>query len=66
MKLQIKSKLASIHDKSDVLDENGNLLYRVHSRALSIHDKTYIEDASGNRSGLYPRESRVDPPCVLR
>ena len=40
--------MASIHDKSDVLDENGNLLYRVHSRALSIHDKTYIEDTSGN------------------
>lgn len=48
MKLQIKSKVVSIHDKIDVLDENENPVYHVHTKALTIHDKTYIEDAAGN------------------
>ena len=48
MKLQIKSKVVSIHDKIDVLDENENPVYRVHTKAVTIHDKTYIEDAAGN------------------
>lgn len=48
MKLQIKSKAVSIHGKTDVLDESGNVVYRTHTKAVSIHDKTYLEDAAGN------------------
>lgn len=48
MQLQIKSKILSLHDKMDVLDENGNVVYRVHTKALTVHDKTYIENAAGN------------------
>lgn len=48
MKLHIKAKVFSIHDKMEVLDENDEVAYRVSSKALSIHDKTRIEDAAGN------------------
>lgn len=48
MKLQIKSKVVSIHDKTDVLDENDNVVYRTHTKALTITDKTVLEDAAGN------------------
>lgn len=48
MKLQIKSKVVSVHEKMDVLNEEGELAYRVHSKMLSIHDKTQIDDAAGN------------------
>ena len=48
MELHIKSKLISIHDKMDILDEDENVVYKVASKALSIHDKTYIMDNKGN------------------
>lgn len=48
MKLQIKSKVMSVHEKMDVLNEDGGLAYHVHSKVLSIHDKTRIDDAAGN------------------
>ncbi len=48
MKLHIKAKVVSIHEKMEVLDENDELVYRVSSKAISIHDKTHIEDAAGN------------------
>lgn len=48
MKLHIKAKVVSIHDKMEVLDESDEVVYRVSSKAISIHDKTRIEDAAGN------------------
>lgn len=48
MKLHIKAKVVSIHDKMEVLDENDEAVYRVSSKAITIHDKTHIEDAAGN------------------
>lgn len=48
MKLQIKSKVMSIHGKTDILDENENVVYRAHTKAVTIHDKTTLEDAEGN------------------
>ncbi len=48
MKLRIKAKILSVHEKMDVLDENDEVLYRVSRKAISVHDKTHIEDAAGN------------------
>lgn len=48
MKLHIKGKVISIHEKMDILDEDDNIVYRVSSKAISLHDKTHIEDAQGN------------------
>lgn len=47
MKLHIKSKLMSIHDKMQILDEQDKIMYEVESKALSIKDKTYIKKADG-------------------
>lgn len=48
MDLHIKSKPISVHNAMEVLDDNDQVVYRVHSKALSVHDKTYLEDAQGN------------------
>ena len=40
MKLRIKAKILSVHEKMDVLDENDEVAYRVSRKAISVHDKT--------------------------
>lgn len=46
--LFIATKFFSLTQRTEVTDEQGNVVYRVRSKAVSIHDKTYIEDADGN------------------
>lgn len=48
MDLHMRSAVISIHNKIEVLSDNDEVMYRVHSKALSVHDKTYLEDANGN------------------
>ncbi len=48
MKLRIKAKILSVHEKMDVLDENDEVAYRVSRKAISVHDKTRIENAAGD------------------
>ena len=48
MNLHIKSKVFSMHNKMEVLDENDEVVYTVSSKAVSIHNKTCIKDRDGN------------------
>lgn len=48
MKLCMKAKIASIHDKIEITDENKNPVYHIQSKLLSVHNVTYLRDA-GNR-----------------
>ena len=56
MKLQMKAKIASIHDKIDITDENGNKLYHIQSKVLSIHNVTYLTRASGEEIAKISRK----------
>ena len=49
MKLYIPSKIMSLHQKMDVLDDNRNVLYRAHSRLVSVTDDTTLDDANGTQ-----------------
>lgn len=48
MKLQMKAKIASIHNKIKILDEHGTPVYHVQSKVISIHNTTYLTDADGD------------------
>lgn len=56
MKLQIKSKLASIHDKMDITNENGEKMYHVQSKVFSIHNFTYLTRATGEEVAKISRK----------
>lgn len=47
MKLYMKAKIASIHDKIEITDENKNPVYHIQSKLLSVHNVTYLRDANG-------------------
>ena len=47
--LFISTKFLSITQKTEITDENGNIVYRSKSRPISLHDKTDITDARGNQ-----------------
>ena len=47
MKLWMKAKIASIHNKIDITDENKTPVYHVQSKVLSIHNVTYLKRANG-------------------
>ncbi|MEV6631812.1 LURP-one-related family protein [Actinoplanes sp. NPDC051470] len=46
--LVIREKFFSIGDDFDVLDENGQKVYRVDGKVLSVRNKVVIEDPAGN------------------
>ena len=48
MKLFVKEKLFSIHNKYYIYSENGELMYEIESKAISIGDKTTIYDKNHN------------------
>lgn len=43
------SKVFSLHQDTDITDEQENVLYRSHSKFFSIRDKTDVTDAAGNQ-----------------
>lgn len=47
MKLKMKAKIASIHNKIGITDEEGNPVYHIHSKVFSLHDTTFLTDAGG-------------------
>lgn len=47
MKLQMRSKIASIHNKIEVTDEYGEAVYHIQSKVVSIHDTTFLKRADG-------------------
>lgn len=56
MKLKMKSKIASIHSKISITDEEGNLVYQVHSKVFSLHDVTYLTDGKGEEIAVITRK----------
>ena len=46
--LVIREKFFSFGDDFDVLDENGQKVYRVDGKVLSVRNKVVIEDPAGN------------------
>lgn len=56
MKLHMKSKLASIHDKITVTDDGGNALYHIQSKLFSLHNVTYLTDGSGQEIAVITRK----------
>ena len=46
--LFIATNFWSFKQKTKIVDDEGNVAYRVQSRAISLHDKTTIKDAKGN------------------
>lgn len=48
MKLILKQKLISLHDKMTIRNEDGDVMYTVKSAAVSLSDKTYIQNANGD------------------
>lgn len=57
MKLTMKAKLASIHDKISITDEQGNVVYQVHSKVFSLHNVTYLTDAEGDEIAVITRKA---------
>lgn len=47
MKLYMKAKVASIHNKIEITNEAKEPVYHIQSKALSIHNATYLRDAQG-------------------
>lgn len=47
MKLLMKAKIASIHNKIEITDENKTPVYHIQSKVFSIHNVTYLKRADG-------------------
>ncbi len=41
-------KFFSLHQHTDITDDNGNIIYQARSKVFSLHDKTDIQDSRGN------------------
>lgn len=48
MKLKMKEKIASIHNKIEITDEHGNVMYHIQSKVFSLHNTTVLTDAEGS------------------
>ena len=55
MKLKMKAKIASIHNKIEITGEDGNALYHIRSKALSLHDVTHLTDGEGQEIAVITR-----------
>lgn len=47
--LFISTKVMTLHQATDITDENEQVLYQSNSKFFSLHDKTDITDAAGNQ-----------------
>ncbi|WP_305785881.1 LURP-one-related/scramblase family protein [Symbioplanes lichenis] len=52
----IREKFFSLGDDFDVLDENGNKIYRVDGKVFSVRDRVVIEDVAGNEVASVHRQ----------
>lgn len=56
MKLKMKAKIASIHNKISITNEEGSLVYQVHSKVFSLHNVTYLADGEGEEIAVITRK----------
>ena len=56
MKLFVKEKLFSIHNRYYIYDENDEMAYEIESKAISIGDKTTIYDKNHNTIAYIEQE----------
>ena len=49
MLLHSKSKMFSLHQKMEIMDEADQVVYTVESKVLSIHNTTYVHNAAGEQ-----------------
>ena len=56
MKLYVKEKLMSFHNRYFIYDESGEVAYEIESKVISIGDKTTIYDMSGNKVAYIEQE----------
>jgi len=56
MKLQMKAKIASIHNKIEITDEHKRAVYHIKSKVLSVHDMTYLTRADGEEVATITRK----------
>ena len=56
MKLKMKAKIASIHNKISITDEEGGLVSQVHSKVFSLHNVTYLTDGEGEEIAVITRK----------
>lgn len=56
MKLRMKSKIASLHSKIEITDDDGKALYHVHSKVFSLHNVTFIARANGDEVATITRK----------
>ena len=61
MKLFIKEKLWTFHNKYFVSDENGNNVIEISSKPISFRDKTWVKDMNGNEL-LYVEQELLSIP----
>ncbi len=50
------SRVFSIHGKTDITDENGQMVYHAENKAFSIRDKTDVTDREGNLAAHIERK----------
>ena len=48
MLLHSKSKMFSLHQKMEIMDEADQVVYTVESKVLTIHNTTYVHNAQGD------------------
>lgn len=56
MKLQMKAKIASIHNKIEVVDEQKRPVYHIQGKIFSIHDVTCLRKANGEEVATITRK----------
>lgn len=56
MKLLMKAKIASIHHKIEVTDEQKKPVYHIQGKVLSVHDVTYLRRADGEEVATISRK----------
>lgn len=56
MLLHTKSKMLSLHQKIEILNENNAAVYHVESKVVSIHNTTYIYDAHKRQIAVIKRK----------
>lgn len=52
MKLKMRAKIASIHNKIEITDEDGNPVYHIHGKVFSLHDTYEVDIVDEERMDL--------------
>ena len=54
--LFLSTALLSIHQATEITDENENVVYSSKSKFLTLHDRTIVTDASGNEVSTFHKK----------